>query len=57
MINVEKLKKHVVMTFGPSEHDMLTMAPVKITLSEKEAKRLVDDICSAIGEKRGASRA
>ena len=57
MINVEKLKKHVVMTFEPSEHDMLTMAPVKITLSEREAKRLVDDICSAIGEKQGASRA
>lgn len=57
MINVEKLKKHVVMTFGPSEHDMLTMAPVRITLSEKEARRLADDIRSAIGEKRGASRA
>ena len=57
MINVEKLKKHVVMTFEPSKYDMLTMAPVKITLSEKEAKRLVDDICSAIGEKQGASRA
>ena len=57
MINVEKNEKNVVVTFGPDEHDMLTMAPVKITLSEKEAKRLVDDICSALGEKRGASRA
>lgn len=57
MINVEKLKKHVVITFGPSEQDMLTMAPVRITLSEKEAKHLVDDICSVMGEKRGASRA
>ena len=57
MITVEKNKKHVVVTFWPDEHDMLTMAPVKITLSEKEAKRLADDICSAIGEKRGASRA
>ena len=57
MINVEKNEKNVVVTFGPDEHNMLTMAPVKITLSEKEAKRLADDICSAIGEKRGASRA
>ena len=57
MINVEKNKKHVVVTFWPDERNMLTMAPVKITLSEKEAKRLADDICSAIGEKRGASRA
>ena len=57
MINVEKNKKHVVMTFGPDEHNMLTMAPVKITHSEKEAKHLIDDICSAIGEKQGASRA
>ena len=51
MINVEKNEKNVVVTFGPDEHNMLTMAPVKITLSEKESKRLVDDICSAIGEK------
>ena len=57
MINVEKNEKHIVVTFGPDEHGMLTMAPVRITLSEKEAKRLVDDICSAIGEKQGASRA
>ena len=57
MINVEKNKKRVVVTFWPDERNMLTMAPVKITLSEKESKRLVDDICSAIGEKQGASRA
>ena len=57
MINVEKNKKHVVVTFWPDKRNMLTMAPVKITLSEKESKRLVDDICSAIGEKQGANRA
>ena len=50
MINVEKNEKNVVVTFGPDEHDMLTMAPVKITLSEKEAERLASDICSVTGK-------
>ena len=50
MINVEKNEKNVVVTFGPDEHNMLTMAPVKITLSEKEAERLASDICSVTGK-------
>lgn len=57
MINVEKNKKHVVVTFGPDEHDMLTMAPVKITLSEKEAEGLVSRICSVTGKAVATRRA
>ena len=57
MINVEKNEKNVVVTFGPDEHDMLTMAPVKITLSEKEAERLASDICSVTGKAMATRRA
>lgn len=57
MINVEKNKNHIVVTFGPDEHDMLTMVPVKITLSEKEAERLASDICSVTGKAMATRRA
>ena len=57
MINVEKNEKNVVVTFGPDEHNMLTMAPVKITLSEKEAERLASGICSVTGKAMATRRA
>lgn len=57
MINVEKNEKCVVMTFGPDEHDVFTMAPVKITLSEKEAESLASKICSATGKAVATRRA
>ena len=57
MIKVEKNEKHIIVTFGPDEHDMLTMAPVKITLSEKEAERLASDICSVTGKAMATRRA
>jgi hypothetical protein len=47
MIDVEKKQNTVVLTFGPDEHDMLTMAPVRITLSPGEAKDLAKKLRAA----------
>ena len=57
MIKVEKSGKTVVLTFGPEEHDMLTAAPVRISLTEGEAKELSGKLGSALGEKAGLPRA
>lgn len=52
MIKVEKKNKGViVMTFGPDEHDMPTMAPVRISLTGSEARDLAKKLGTALGEK------
>lgn len=53
MIKVEKNRKHVVLTFVPGTP---TAGPVRITLTENEAKDLVERLGNACGIKAVATR-
>ena len=52
MIKVEKNDKDVVvMTFGPDEHNMLMMTPVRISLTGSEARDLAKRLGTMLDEK------
>ena len=51
MIEVENKPKTVVPTLGPDGHDMLTMAPVRISLTLGEAKELAKKLRAATAAK------
>lgn len=50
IIGVKTKKSLVELTFAPAVHDVLTMAPVRITLTRPEAELLASKLKAGIDE-------